>query len=274
MTESAQTQKPRQTATTASRRAADRSRHVRPCRVPAERICNGQPISVSAGMVFAGWNGGKSTSTTVGDSGRQSATIGDCRLRAATGGDGRRQTTTGENGRRRTMTDGGRRRTTCGGGRRQPVAGCGWRWRPPQRAACDRRERAAAEGSSRGSGRPATVSAVRRGRRAAAQAAASPLPGTCPSLFSHSIVSHLCPYPARQGTLLALRPRSWCWTTVVMGCAPPSGGSSLCGGPAGPQRRREGGAHAWLRGCRRRVWRGRRRHCAATGFAVSQPWAT
>ena len=70
-------------------------------------------------------------------------------------------------------------------------------------------------------------------RRAAAQAAASPLPGTCPSLFSHSIVSDPCPYPARQGTLLALRPRSWCWTTVVMGCAPPASGSSLCGGPAG-----------------------------------------
>jgi len=225
-------------------------------------------------MVFAGWNGGKWTSTTVGDSGRRSATIGDWRLRAATGGDGRRQTTTDENGRRRTVTDGGRRRTTCGGGRRQPVAGCGWRWRPPQRAACDRRERAAAGGSSRGGGRPATVSAVRRGRRGAAQAAASPLPGTCPSLFSHSIVSDPCPspldrvpcWPSDHG-VGAGRPSSW--------AAPPRRVVLRCAGrPAGPQRQRQGGGHARLRGCRRRVRCGRRRHCAATGCAVSQPWAT
>ena len=57
-TESPQTQKPRQTATTSMRLSTDRGRRVRPCRVPAERICNGHLFSVSAGMVFAVWNGG------------------------------------------------------------------------------------------------------------------------------------------------------------------------------------------------------------------------
>ena len=47
-TGSPQTQKPRQTATTASRRAADRGRRVRPCGATAERKRNGHIVAKSA----------------------------------------------------------------------------------------------------------------------------------------------------------------------------------------------------------------------------------